>query len=62
MAKGHSGKGLHKTYAETGKVEEIPASSSTRFAEGGFVKHSNTIHTTKGAPRGYSHKVGKNKP
>lgn len=57
----HSGKPLHKNYAETGKVEEVPNSKpSPRFyGEGGYVRHSNTIHTTKGAPMGYAHKVGK---
>jgi len=60
MAK-HPGKSQHKIYAESGKLQDIPvAKPSTRFySEGGFVKHGDFVHTTHGAPLGYSKKVGK---
>lgn len=44
--------------AKTAKTSEP---SPRFFGEGGYVRTGNHAHTTHGAPRGFSNKVGKNK-
>lgn len=43
---------------ETGKVKQYPTETPSKrfYGEGGFVRHSNMSHTTKGALQGYAHK------
>lgn len=53
----------HKVLAQTGKApgNETGKPSSRFMADGGFVRTQNHAHTSHGAPRGYSHRVGKPK-
>ena len=47
----------------TGKApgNDVGKPSSRFMGGGGYVRTQNSAHTTHGAPRGYSHRVGKSK-